>query len=45
MKKLYIGLFAVLVFPITASAALPHIGFYQTIDDETNLPKSIVALY
>jgi uncharacterized protein (DUF2147 family) len=28
-----------------ANAALPLTGFYQTIDDETNKPKSIVALY
>jgi hypothetical protein len=28
-----------------ANAALPLTGFYQTIDDETNSPKSIVALY
>lgn len=26
-------------------AAVPFTGFYQTIDDETNKPKSIVALY
>ena len=25
--------------------ALPYVGFYQTIDDETKQPKSIVALY
>lgn len=31
--------------PIVANAALPFVGMYQTIDDETNLPKSIVALY
>ena len=34
-----------LVLPMVSNAALPHIGLYQTIDDETNLPKSIVALY
>ncbi len=28
-----------------AASALPLTGFYQTIDDETNKPKSIVALY
>lgn len=28
-----------------AAAALPRPGFYQTIDDKTNTPKSIVALY
>ena len=25
--------------------ALPHTGLYRTIDDETNRPKSIVAIY
>lgn len=46
MKKISMlcALFSVLCIG-TASAALPHVGFYQTIDDETNLPKSIVALY
>ena len=39
-------LIAVLAFlPMGAWAALPHVGFYQTIDDETKQPKSIVALY
>lgn len=33
------------LMPIGAFAALPHIGLYQTIDDETNTPKSIVQLY
>lgn len=28
-----------------AFAAMPFVGTYQTIDDETNLPKSIVQLY
>jgi hypothetical protein len=27
------------------ASAMPLTGFYQTIDDETNKPKSIVALY
>lgn len=31
--------------PIVANAALPFVGPYQTIDDETNSPKSIVVLY
>ncbi|HOY47431.1 MAG TPA: DUF2147 domain-containing protein [Alphaproteobacteria bacterium] len=34
-----------LLFFGTANAALPLIGFYQTIDDVTQKPKSIVALY
>ena len=33
------------VLPLVSNAAMPFVGFYQTIDDETNLPKSIVALY
>lgn len=39
-----LSLLAVLV-PFSANAVTPFAGFYQTIDDETNLPKSIVALY
>ncbi len=31
--------------PMIALANLPFVGMYQTIDDETNQPKSIVALY
>ena len=31
--------------PMVANAAAPFVGLYQTIDDETNTPKSIVALY
>lgn len=33
------------MLPAMASAATPFVGLYQTIDDETNTPKSIVALY
>ena len=33
------------VLPFVSNAAMPFVGLYQTIDDETNLPKSIVALY
>ena len=45
MKRFF--LFAAGVFCVVgaASAALPHVGLYQTVDDETNAPKSIVALY
>lgn len=32
------------IMPFSAFA-IPYVGTYQTIDDETNLPKSIVALY
>lgn len=30
---------------VYGAVAGPHTGFYQTIDDKTNSPKSIVALY
>lgn len=33
------------MFCASAANALPLTGFYQTIDDEINKPKSIVALY
>lgn len=33
------------MLPAMASAAMPFVGLYQTIDDETNTPKSIVAQY
>ena len=45
MKYKFLSLLTAFVAPIAANATMPHVGFYQTIDDETNLPKSIVALY
>lgn len=45
MKLCFAFAVAGLAFVNAAAAALPHVGFYQTIDDETNRPKSIVALY
>lgn len=42
-KKFLIA--AILAMPVSAWAVLPLTGYYQTIDDETNQPKSIVALY
>ena len=33
------------VLPLLSNAAMPFTGFYQTIDDETNTPKSIVCIY
>lgn len=45
MKFKALALVAALCLPGMASAVLPHTGFYQTIDDETNRPKSIVAIY
>lgn len=44
MKKIFSVMFAMCAFPVVANAA-PLTGFYQTIDDKTNQPKSIVALY
>ncbi len=44
LKSLFAtGLFVLL--PMVANAVMPHVGFYQTIDDKTNKPKSIVYLY
>ncbi len=43
-KKLLSGIIMSLI-PMMALAAAPFVGLYQTIDDETNTPKSIVALY
>lgn len=43
MKKLFVAMVA--VFGVGVANAAPLAGFYQTIDDKTNTPKSIVALY
>ena len=45
MKKKFLFAIFASVMPMLANAAMPHVGMYQTIDDETNSPKSIVALY
>ncbi len=45
MKFRFLSVVAGVLLPIVANAAMPHVGFYQTIDDETKTPKSIVALY
>lgn len=44
MKKLLI-IVAAMVTHVYGAVAGPYTGFYQTIDDKTNSPKSIVALY
>lgn len=44
MKKIFGAMIAMCVLPVVANAAALT-GFYQTIDDKTNQPKSIVALY
>ncbi|MBN1324933.1 MAG: DUF2147 domain-containing protein [Alphaproteobacteria bacterium] len=36
---------ALILIPCVTMAKLPNPGFYQTIDDGTHKPKSIVALY
>ncbi len=45
MKFKFLSAMAGVLMPLMAGAAMPHVGFYQTIDDETKAPKSIVALY
>ena len=42
IKKLF-GIIG-LILPMSVNADMPYVGMYQTIDDETNMPKSIVAL-
>lgn len=44
MKFSLMGFFMAVALPMVANAA-PFVGMYQTIDDETNTPKSVVALY
>lgn len=44
MNKLALPILSI-IFSGTAFANIPFVGFYQTIDDETNKPKSIVRLY
>lgn len=44
MKKVFGVMLAMCVLPVVANAA-SLAGFYQTIDDKTNQPKSVVALY
>ncbi|MDR1338326.1 MAG: DUF2147 domain-containing protein [Rickettsiales bacterium] len=45
MKKIIICSLLSALCVGAANAVLPHVGFYQTIDDETSQPKSIVAVY
>ena len=45
MKSKIVCALSALLFPFAVNASVPYIGLYQTIDDETNSPKSIVALY
>jgi uncharacterized protein (DUF2147 family) len=45
MKLKFLTVLAAMFLPFASMAAMPHTGFYQTIDDETSNPKSIVAIY
>ena len=44
MKKVLFFMLAAMFVPVVGDAAALT-GLYQTIDDKTNQPKSIVALY
>ncbi len=45
MIKKFILTSILAVLPLVSNGAMPFTGFYQTIDDETNTPKSIVRIY
>ena len=45
MIKKFILTSILVALPLVSNAAMPFTGFYQTIDDETNMPKSIVRIY
>lgn len=45
MKIRFLSIILAAFLPLSVRAAMPFVGVYQTIDDETNSPKSIVALY
>ena len=45
MKSKMLSVLAAILLPVSGFAAIPYVGVYQTIDDETNSPKSIVGLY
>ena len=45
MRKSFLSALTVFMMPLLAHAAMPFVGTYQTIDDETNKPKSIVQIY
>ena len=38
-------MFVMVMLPFAGNASMPFVGTYQTIDDETNKPKSIVQIY
>lgn len=45
MRKSFLYALSAILFPAIANAAMPFVGTYQTIDDETNTPKSIIQIY
>ena len=45
MIKKFILTSALAILPLVSHATRPFTGFYQTIDDATNMPKSIVRIY
>ena len=45
MKKNLLSALLLSVLPLASYAVMPYTGLYQTIDDETNSPKSVVYLY
>lgn len=45
MKLKVLSVLLGIFIPLSAGIAAPYVGLYQTIDDETNSPKSIIALY
>ena len=45
MRLRFLSALAAILMPVVANAALPFVGAYKTIDDESGKPKSIVVLY
>lgn len=45
MKARLLSVLLAIFMPAVAGAALPYVGAYKTIDDETGMAKSIVMLY
>lgn len=45
MKTGILSFLGAMASSVAFGAGLPYVGLYQTIDDATNTPKSIVALY
>jgi len=45
MKAKILSVLLAIFMPAIAGAAVPYVGTYKTIDDETGMAKSIVVLY